>query len=338
MIITRSPFRISLFGGGTDIPAYYREHGGEVVGFSLDRYCWVHLRRLPPFFGYRHRIVWSKTELVSSYADIQHPCVREVMRIHGPDCGIELHHDGDLPSRSGLGSSSAFTVGLLHALYAFQGLRVDKRTLAQKAIHIEQEVLKENVGSQDQIWAAYGWFNHIKFNADDTFDVSPVILPPYRKSELQRSLMLFFTGFSRTANEIEGKKIANFRQKQRSLKTIKEFVGEALTVLASPSRPMSEIGELLDDSWRIKKELADGVSNDVIDTIYEAAKSAGAIGGKLIGAGGGGFLLLFVPEARQSAVKMRLRDLVNVEFEIGGDGSRVVLYEPNGFGAQKALA
>lgn len=307
-----------------------------MLGFAIDKFCYIQLRKLPTFFDYRHRIVWSKTELVKTYAEIEHPCVRETMRIYGPDCGIELHHASDLPARSGIGSSSAFTVGLLNALYAFSGKQADKRSLAQRAIHMEQEVLKENVGSQDQIWAAYGGFNHIRFNSNDTFEVDPVIIPEYRKSELKRSLMLFFTGFSRTANEIAGKQIANFRQKQRHLKTMREMVGEALAILQNPNTPMAEIGKLLSEGWKLKRDLANGVSTGPIDTIYEAARAAGAVGGKLIGAGGGGFLLLYVPENSQKTVRMRLANLVNVGFDIDSGGSRVVLYEPNGLGSNMA--
>jgi D-glycero-alpha-D-manno-heptose-7-phosphate kinase len=329
LIISKTPLRVSMFGGGTDYREYFREHGGEVLGFSVNKFVYITLRKLPPFFDYKHRIVWSKTELVKDYAEIEHPAVREIMRLHGPACGIELHHDGDLPARSGLGSSSAFTVGLLHALYAFTGTMVNKQTLGSKAIQIEQNVLKENVGSQDQLWAAYGGFNRIEFKPNGDFDVSPIILPEFRRLELKRSLMLFFTGFSRIANEIAGRQIANFNHRQRHLRTMREMVPEALAILQS-KRDLREIGQLLHEGWRLKKELANGVSTEAIDAIYEAARSAGAVGGKLLGAGGGGFLLLFVPEEYQDAVRKRLQNLINVGFDFPAPGSTIVLYEPNG--------
>lgn len=330
MIISKTPFRISCFGGGTDYPQWSKEHGGEVLGFTINKYCYVSLRQLPPFFDYKHRIVWSRTELVKNYADIEHPAIREIMRIYGPDCGIELHHDADLPARSGLGSSSSFTVGLLHALYAFSGKMATKQTLGQHAIQIEQNTLKENVGSQDQVWAAYGGFNHIQFHANETFTVNPVILPEYRKRELKQSLMLFFTGFSRNASEIAKDQIANFHQRRRQLKAIREMVPEAMAVLENPKRSINELGHLLHDGWCLKKELASTVSTGAVDTIYEAARSAGAIGGKLLGAGGGGFLLLFVPPENQTKVRERLASLVNVSFDFPSEGSKIALYEPNG--------
>lgn len=328
MILTKTPFRVSLFGGGTDYEPYYREHGGAVLGFAIDKYCRISLRKLPPFFDYRHRVVYSEIELVRRAADIRHPVVREAFLQHAP-YGFELHHDGDLPARSGLGSSSSFTVGLLHALHAFKGHMSSRQQLATEATHLERDVLGENVGSQDQIWAAYGGFSQISFSRDGTFDTQPIVMTPERKALLNGRLMLFFTGLSRFGSEIAGAQIANFPQKQRHLARMLGMVSEARSVLESSSG-LSEIGGMLHETWQLKRDLADGVSTPDIDDAYAAALAAGAAGGKLLGAGGGGFLLLYVPEAAQDAVRQSLHKLVEVSFQIGAPGSQIVIYEPEG--------
>lgn len=330
MIVTRTPFRVSLFGGGTDYPAWFKDHEGEVLGFSIDKYCWITLRKLPPFFDYKHRLVYSQIELVKDCAEIKHPAAREIMRLFDPNYGIELHHDGDLPARSGLGSSSSFAVGLFNAMYALQGKHVTKQALAEAAIHIEREVLNENVGSQDQIWAAYGGFNRIAFRSDGTFEVHPVIVHEQRRRELSRSLMLFFTGQFHSGTVEAGKQIANFGSRERHLKHMREMVSDAMAILHNDRIPLSEIGLLLHDSWKLKRELSDSVTNAKIDLIYDAGRSAGALGGKLLGAGGGGFMLFYVPPLKQQAVRQRLSSLINVSFDISQDGSRVMLYEPEG--------
>lgn len=330
MIISRTPYRVSLFGGGSDYPQWYHRHGGAVLGFAINRYCYISVRPLPPFFEHRHRIVYSKVECVKDIAEIQHPAVRGVLTDKGVPCGLEIHHDGDLPARSGLGSSSSFTVGLLNALAALNGKMVSKRSLAEEAIRIEQEVIGESVGSQDQVWAAYGGLNRIDFlPADGGFDVTPVVLPADRRQLLLGRLMLYFTGFSRFASEVAAKKIANLSARENHIRMMTAMVDQAAAILGDPRRPMREIGELLHVSWQLKRELADAVSTPEVDAIYEAARSAGALGGKLLGAGGGGFMLFYVEPEHQQRVAERLSSLIRVGFDIDGFGSKIVVYEPS---------
>lgn len=330
MIITRTPFRISFFGGGTDYPLWYRENGGCVLSTTIDKYCYITCRRLPPFFDHKHRIVYSRIENVKTADEIEHPAVRAVLKWAEVQEGLEIHHDGDLPARSGLGSSSSFTVGLLNALQGLRGRMATKKGLAQDAIHIEQNVIRENVGSQDQVAAAFGGFNRIEFNRDDTFSVDPIILSSRRREELHSHLMLFFTGFSRIASEIAKSQIENLKQREAELKTIRTMVDDAITLLQTPDRPITAFGELLHESWQYKRKLSDQVSTPKIDEIYGAAMQAGGIGGKLLGAGGGGFLLVFAAPDKQAAVKERLKDLIHVPFNFDDSGSRVVLYQPDG--------
>ncbi|MBM3568303.1 MAG: kinase [Alphaproteobacteria bacterium] len=330
MIVSRTPFRVSLFGGGTDYPAWYLQHGGAVIGTAIDKYCYISIRKLPPFFAHRHRIVYSIVENVREFSEIQHPAVRAVLTEMRVEDGVEIHHDGDLPARSGLGSSSSFTVGLINAVHALNGKMSTSRDLALEAIRIEQDVIKENVGSQDQIWAAYGGFNRVDFGRDGGFSVSPVIMPPERRDELRRSLILAFTGVSRIADSLARKQIENFDQRQVQLRSMGQMVDEAQAILASPSRPLADLGRLLHESWRLKRELAEGVTTDQIDTLYQAARDAGALGGKVLGAGGGGFVLFFVDPARRKAVLETLKGLVTVNIKLGAEGSRIVVYEPQG--------
>jgi len=330
MIITSTPFRISFFGGGTDYPGWYQEHGGGVLAATIDKYCHISCRYLPPFFEHKHRVVYSHIENVRRVEDIKHPAVRAILGWAGCEKGLEIHHDGDLPARSGLGSSSSFTVGLIHALAALEGKYVTKEDLAKNAIHIEQDIINENVGSQDQVSAAFGGFNRIEFRSDDTFQVSPIILAKDRLQELQSHLMLCFTGFSRYASEIAKLQIEGMKNHEADLKCIGEMVDEAVQILQKVSSPIAEFGKLLHRAWLLKRGLSDRVSTPEIDAIYEEAKSAGATGGKILGAGGGGFLLLFVEPALQSQVRERLKHLIHVPFKFENAGSRVVLYQPNG--------
>jgi len=330
MIISRTPFRVSLFGGGTDYPTWFREHGGAVLGLAIDKYCYITLRRLPPFFAHRSRIVYSQVELVNAVSEIRHPAVRAVLSDQGVNEGLEIHHDADLPARSGLGSSSSFTVGLLNALHALRSQMIAKRDLACEAIRIEQEVLKEQVGSQDQMWAAYGGFNRFEFFRDGTFAVSPMMLSLERRQELNRSLMLFFTGFSRFATDFAKDQVNNIPNRRSQLMAIRRMVDSAVDILQDEKAPLRELGELLHESWRLKRELADTVSNPQIDEIYDAARDAGAIGGKLLGAGGGGFIIFYVEEAAREKVRERLKNLIHVSVGIDNDGSKIVLYQPNG--------
>ena len=330
MIITRTPFRVSFFGGGTDYPAWFNAHGGEVLSTSIDKYCYITCRHLPPFFEFKHRIVYSLIENVKHWDEIKHPAVRAVLEWAQQEQGLEIHHDGDLPARSGLGSSSSFTVGLVHALAAMKGRYVAKDDLARDAIHIEQDLIKENVGSQDQVAAAFGGFNRIEFKRCGEFQVSPVIIPRRRIDELQSHLMLCFTGLSRIASEVARDQIANMGRRQTELNRMKAMVEEAVKILHNPDVPIEEFGKLLHESWLCKKALSNKVSTAGIDELYEAALEAGATGGKILGAGGGGFLLLFVKPELQARVKERLQHLVHVPFAFDEGGSRVVLYQPNG--------
>ena len=307
MIISRTPFRISLFGGGTDYPTWFREHGGSVIGTAIDKYCYISVRRLPPFFEHKTKVVYTRVELVKEVSEIEHPAVRGILTEMDVNEGLEIHHDADLPARSGLGSSSAFTVGLLNALHALDCRMISKRDLGREAIRIEQEVLKEDVGCQDQLWAAYGGFNRIDFYPDGSFSVAPFILPPARRAELAQSLMLFFTGFSRFATDFAQDQIKNMNNRKNQLRMIRGMVDSAADILLDPKAPLRELGELMHQSWQIKRELAASVTNSQIDEIYEAGRDAGAVGGKLLGAGGGGFMVLLVDPEKRSQVRERLR-------------------------------
>lgn len=330
MVITRTPFRISFFGGGTDYPGWFRDHGGAVLATTIDKYCYITCRRLPPFFEHKHRIVYSRIENVQRPEQIEHPAVRAVLQWAQVSDGLEIHHDGDLPARSGLGSSSSFTVGLVHALHALRGQMAGKEALARNAIHIEQDLIGENVGSQDQVSAAFGGFNRIEFRRDGGFDVAPVILPAGRREELKSHLMLCFTGLSRIASEVAKSKIDNLKNRAEELHRMRAMVDEAAGILQDVRRPIADFGKLLDASWQYKRRLSDKVSTPEIDHIYETAMVAGATGGKLLGAGGGGFMLLFAAPERQAAIRDRLANLVHVPFEFDDSGSKVVLYQPNG--------
>lgn len=332
MIITRTPFRISFFGGGTDYPAWYREHnGGAVLATSINKYCYISCRHLPPFFDHKHRIVYSTIENVKDVEEIRHPVVRAVLDWMKIEEGLEIHHDGDLPARAGLGSSSSFTVGLLHALEGMRGKLASKEQLAEEAINIEQNVIREHVGSQDQISAAYGGFNRIEFHANDSFEVQPVILSNRRKKELHDHLMLFFTGMSRFASEIAKTEIDNMKNRERELEYMRELVDEGIALLQEPHVPIEEFGKLLHITWQYKRSLSDKVSNPQIDALYDEAMKAGAVGGKILGAGGGGFMLIFARPENHEAIRQRLSNLVYVPFDFEDTGSRVVLYQPNGF-------
>lgn len=301
-----------------------------VLATTIDKYCYITCRRLPPFFTHKHRIVYSRIETVAATEEIEHPSVKACLQwanVHG---GLEIHHDGDLPARSGLGSSSSFTVGLLNALVAADGKMISKEELARNAIHVEQELIGESVGSQDQISAAYGGFNRIQFNRNGSFDITPVILSAARRSELSDHLMLCFTGVSRIASEVAKTKIANIKNRQAELTRMGEMVDQAIDILQDDQRPIEDFGRLLDSSWQQKRRLSEQVSSPEIDALYAEAMSAGAIGGKILGAGGGGFFLLFAKPEHQAAIRQRLSALVHVPFTFDDSGSRVVLYQPNG--------
>ncbi|MDP1852699.1 MAG: kinase [Candidatus Omnitrophota bacterium] len=329
MIISRTPFRISFFGGGTDYPEWYHGHPGVVLATTIDKYCYITLCYVPPFFDWKYRIVYSKQELVRKVAEIQHPAVREGLRYLNIKRGISLQHVGDLPARTGIGSSSSFTVGFLHALHALQGRMVTKKELAFQAIEVEQEWIKENVGSQDQVSAAFGGLNKIEFNGYKNIEVSPVTISVKRMKFLQQHLMLFFTGFSRTASEIAEEQIKNIPHKIKELKTMYAMVNEALNILNHEQKPLENFGKLLHETWLIKKTLSKNITNSKIDEIYLRARKAGAIGGKILGAGGGGFMLLYVKRELQSRVKQKLKGLIHVPFRFDELGSQIIYYRPN---------
>lgn len=327
MIISRTPFRVSFFGGGTDYPAWYSKQGGAVLATTINKYCYLTCRYLPPFFEHRIRVVYSKVETCQSADEILHPVVREVLRYLNIDRGIEIHYDGDLPARSGMGSSSAFTVGLLHALYALAGRMPSKRQLAMESIYIEQEVLRETVGSQDQVLCAYGGFNHITFPYDGgEISVRPMTLPQERIKELNDQLMLFYTGITRTASDIAAAYVQDIESRERQLRSIMDMVNEGISILCN-GQDITGFGELLHEAWQAKRALGPRISNAYVDEIYDQATSAGAIGGKLLGAGGGGFMLIFAPPSKQPKVRERLNTLIHVPFKFEHSGSQIIFYD-----------
>jgi D-glycero-alpha-D-manno-heptose-7-phosphate kinase len=328
MIISRTPFRISFFGGGTDYPAWFKESGGAVLATSIDKYCYISCRYLPPFFEHKHRIVYSKVENVKEISEIVHPAVKAALEHMKIEEGVEIHHDGDLPARTGIGSSSSFTVGILHTLYALKGIMPTKMQLATEAIHIERNILKENVGSQDQVVAAMGGFNKIAFNKDGDFQVTPITLRKERLQLLQDHLMLYFTGFSRFSSEVAKAQIENTPKKKQELALMQQMVDEVISVLNS-STDLADFGKMLHEAWTLKRSLSKKVSTSQIDEIYEAAREAGAVGGKLLGAGGGGFMLLFARPENQPPIKQKLHKLLQVPFRFEAHGSQIVVYEPN---------
>lgn len=329
MIITRTPYRISFFGGGTDYPAFYREHGGAVLNTTINKYCYLTCRYLPPYFEHKHSIRYSRQEYTNSFAEIKHPAVRECLQFLGIDQGIEVVHTGDIPARSGIGSSSSFTVGLLHALYALQGKMVTKRKLALDAIHVEQDLIGENVGSQDQTAAAFGGFNLITFGGQQEILVQPMTIEQEKLDYLQSCLLFYFTGFSRYSSEIAKEQIKQIPNKQHSLTTMKEIVDEAVNLLSCHNNfeyNINNFGKLLHESWKLKKTLSAKISTSFIDQVYGTGIKAGALGGKICGAGGGGFILFFVPPERQPEVKSALQDLLLVPFRFETLGSHIVHY------------
>jgi D-glycero-alpha-D-manno-heptose-7-phosphate kinase len=327
MIISRTPFRVSFFGGGTDYEPWFKEHGGAVLSTAINRYCYLNCRYLPPFFDYQKRIVWSQIETVNDYDEIIHPVVREVLKMHHLK-NISIHHDGDLPSRSGLGSSSSFTVGILNAINALTGATSSKEDLARTAIYIERELLGENVGVQDQIAAAYGGFNKIEIATNGNFSVTPMNLPLQRLESLQAKLLMFYTGTSRIASEIAGDKIKAIPNKKNELHRMRTMVDEATKLIYS-NDDINDFGVLLDEAWNIKKQFSERVAPPFINDIYELAIKAGSLGGKLLGAGGGGFMLFFVPEEKRESVLYALRELLLVPIQFESTGSQIIFHDPD---------
>jgi D-glycero-alpha-D-manno-heptose-7-phosphate kinase len=326
MIISRTPYRLSFFGGGTDYPEWYLKHGGAVLATTIDKYCYLSCRYLPPFFEHRIRIVYSQIESCHRIDEIKHPAVREVMRYLDVARGIEIHHDGDLPARSGMGSSSSFTVGLLHGLYALKGYMPTKHDLAKESIHIEQKCIQETVGSQDQVLAAHGGFNHVTFMQNGEISVRPVTLAVDRMKHFNDHFMLFYTGVKRTASNVASSYVADLDARKRQLRIMKDLVDEGLSILNS-GNDLQQFGELMHEAWQAKRSLSSVVSNGHVDDIYQRALAAGALGGKITGAGGGGFMLLFVPPERQRKVKEELNTLIHVPFRFEFSGSQIIYFD-----------
>ena len=322
MVITRTPLRISFFGGGTDYPAWYEENGGAVVSTSIDKYCYLSCRYLPQFFDHHSRIAYSKVELVKSRDEIQHPVVKKILHFMSVNDGIEIHNFDDLPARSGMGSSSSFTVGLLHALSVLKGGRPSREWLTLSAIHVEQNLLKENVGCQDQAVAAFGGLNKITFGGPEKIKVERIALDKEKSELFQNHLMLFFTGHSRSASEIAAEQIKNTPQKKSELHAMAKMVDESIAVLKGSD--IDDFGKLLDETWRLKRSLSSKIATPLVDEIYEAGRGAGATGGKLLGAGGGGFVLFFAKPEYQEKIKVRLAKLLNIPFRFEGGGSQVI--------------
>lgn len=323
MVITQTPFRMSFFGGGTDLPGFYKEHGGAVISTTFDKYCHVNIRHLPRFFNYKTELVYSKIERINQLEKIEHPAIREAMRYMDMK-EIRLTYEADLPARSGLGTSSSFAVGMLSAFYAIKGKYADKRKLADEAIYLERVLCHEAGGLQDQIAASYGGFNRIDFN-EDGYSVRPVIISPGRKAALNKNLLLFFTGFSRFSSDIQQGTQKQIKDKERDLLEMLSLVDEAENILVSKT-DLNEFGRLLDYTWKLKRDLSKEISTDSIDAFYEKAKKAGALGGKLLGAGGGGFLLLYVEQEKQKLVKEALGDLLYIPFSFENEGTKIVYY------------
>lgn len=326
MIITKTPFRMSFFGGGTDIPEFFREYGGAVLSTTFDKYCYVNVRHLPRFFEYRNQVTYSRIERVKHTNEIEHPTVREAMRY------LDMHeliigYDADLPARTGLGTSSSFAVGMLNSFYSLKGKYVGKKKLADDAIYLERVLCSEAGGWQDQIAASFGGLNRIEF-IGDSYEVHPVVIHPGRKEELNNNLMLFFTGFARFSAEIQSETKQHIQDKTKQLLEMKSLVYDAEEILTNKRKNLNEFGILLDYTWKLKRQTGTKISTDTIDEMYDRAIRAGALGGKLLGAGGGGFLLFYVEQERQNAVKEALKDLLFIPFRLENVGTEIIYYAP----------
>lgn len=335
MIITRTPFRMSFFGGGTDLPAFFNEYGGAVISTTFDKYCYVNVRHMPPFHPYISELVHNRFERVNNIEDIDHPLIRECMRLHDIH-EIRLTYEGDLPARTGLGTSSTFAVGMLNAFCALKGKMMSKRQLAKEAILVERDILQEHGGWQDQVAAAFGGLNRIDFH-DNNFSVHPIIIPPDRKKELNENLLLFYTGVQRFSSEIQRDTFAKPVDKTRQLLDMLALVDEAEKILTDKKTSLNELGKLLDATWKLKRGTGSKVSNRAIDDIYNTALDAGALGGKLLGAGGGGFLLFYCEKAKQQSLINTLEKLMVVPFNFENEGTQVLYYAPQSYSPRKDI-
>lgn len=336
MVITKTPFRMSFFGGGTDMPEFFKENGGAVLSTTFDKYCYVTVRHLPPFFEYKTHLTYSKMEYVNVYSDIQHPAIRNAMEFLDMH-NIRLTYDSDLPAKSGLGTSSSFVVGMLNAFYALKGQYADKRKLADGAIHVERDLCRETGGWQDQIAASFGGFNKISFNAEG-YEVRPVIISPERKRMLNDRLVMFFTGFTRFSADIQKANTVTSADNMGRLKEMNRMVEEAEAVLTDKKCKLKEFGKLLNETWRLKRQVGRQVSTEAIDCLYQKGIEAGAIGGKLLGAGGGGFLLFYVEPEYIQAVQSAMQDLLYIPFGFEDGGSQVIHYTPETYMERQEIA
>lgn len=329
MIITQTPFRMSFFGGGTDMENFFKHYGGAVLSTTFDKYCYVNVRHLPRFFDYSTELSYSKTERVTSIDEIQHPAIRNAMKMLDMH-EIRLTYEADLPARSGLGTSSSFAVGMLNAFYALKGKYADKKRLADDAIYLERNLCQEAGGWQDQIAASFGGFNRINFN-ENGYEVLPVIITPERKKRLNQNLMMFFTGFTRFSSDVQKANAAGKIDKTAQLKEMLSLVDEAEKVLTDSARDLDDFGQLLDHTWKLKRKTGSAVSTNSIDVLYAKGIEAGALGGKLLGAGGGGFLVFYVQPEYHEAVRLAMRDLLYIPFEFENGGTRVIHYTPEDY-------
>ena len=324
MIITKTPFRMSFFGGGTDIEEFFKEYRGAVLSTTFDKYCYVTVRHLPPFFQYKSHLTYSKMEYVNTYDEIQHPAIRNAMKMLDMH-ELRLTYDSDLPAKSGLGTSSSFAVGMLNAFYALKGKYVDKKKLADEAIYLERVLCQEVGGWQDQIAASYGGLNRINFHSDG-YDVYPIIISQERKKQLNENLMLFFTGFTRFSSDVQKANISKKKERIIRLQEMRDLVDEAEKILTDKKKDLHEFGKLLDVTWKLKRDTGNSISTDSIDMLYKKATEAGALGGKLLGAGGGGFLLFYAELDKQQALKEAMKDLLYIPFQFENSGTKVIHY------------
>lgn len=329
MIYTKTPFRMSFFGGGTDYKPFFEEYGGSVISTSFDKYCYVSVRHLPRFFDYRNQLTYSKIEKTASVDEIEHPMVRNAMKMLNMD-ELFISYDADLPARSGLGSSSSFAVGLLNAFHALKGHYISKEELAAEAIYLERDMCAESGGWQDQIAVAYGGLNRINFYPG-RFEVKPIIITNQRKELLNSNLMMFFTGFSRLSSEIAEEQVKATHDKSAELLELLKLVDEGERILSNRHIDLDDFGRLLDTSWRLKRGITKKISSDALDMIYDTAIKHGALGGKLLGAGGGGFFVFYVPEEKHFAVKSALKKLLYVPFRFENSGTEVLYYQPEDY-------
>jgi D-glycero-alpha-D-manno-heptose-7-phosphate kinase len=330
MIITKTPFRMSFFGGGTDMEDYFKENGGAVISTTFNKYCYINVRHLPRFFDYTTELSYSKTERVTNINDIQHPAIREAMKMLDMH-EVRLTYEADLPARSGLGTSSSFAVGMLNAFYALKGKYADKKKLANEAIYLERDLCNEAGGWQDQIAASYGGFNRINFKSDG-YEVLPIIISPERKKQLNNNLLMFFTGFTRFSSDVQKANAASSPiDKKIMLKRMYDLVDEVEQILTDKSRDLDDFGRLLDVTWKLKRQTGASVSTNSIDALYARGIEAGALGGKLLGAGGGGFLVFYVQPGKQEIVMNAMKDLMYIPFEFENDGTRVIHYSPESY-------